>query len=169
MKRIIFWTILVLACGGLAWHFVPNWLRGDEARVRAVVNGLISSLQQDNLYLSLLGIQSRLSDNYEHKGEDIPMRLDKQQALLYVGTLKQRLNYVDFRVDLWEPMKITLTGNTARVELTGRITAAKEGSATERVELMTERGMNRAVLTLAKEDGSWKVVASERMKHQPNQ
>ena len=164
IRRILFWAAVALAVFGAA-YWLKEYLASDEQRVRSAVNGLISDLETNMVPLSIMGIRGRLSERYEHRGERVGMNINRELALAYVYGLKQNLGLVDFKVDVRE-MKVTITGKTARVELTGRVTAASKGSPDKREEVLTEPGMNRAIIDLVKEDNGWKVTGSERVRYE---
>ena len=166
MKKKALFGLAAVALIVAAYFIVKHLTRTEEERVRSVVTGLTSDLEKNNLPLCVWGMRAKLSEKYRHRGERTSITIDKQLALAYVVQLKQQLAYEDFKVEIRE-MKVTLDADakTARVEVTGRITAAKKGKPEERVELMTEPGQNKAIVDLAKEDGDWMVVGSERVQH----
>ncbi len=158
-------TLLVVICGSVAAYFLVRHLtRTDEDRVRAVITGLISDLATDNPLLSTWGIQRKLSDKYVHRGEEVP--IDKELTISYIMALKQNHGYIDFKVHIIE-LKITVNADakTARAEITGRVTAATKTKPDQRIEIMTQPGLNKAIIDFAKEDADWLVTGSERIRY----
>ncbi len=138
-------------------YFTP-----ERERVRAVVNTLISHLESDNVVWSVDRIRARLSDKYRHHGEGGGVTIDKALASQFVMTLKQR--FVGLKAEV-QMMAISVSGESAKVEILGRITAGQKGAPGKRIEVMTDKGRNRVVIELQKEDGDWMVVGSERLSH----
>ena len=164
MKKIIFWSIFLAIVAVAAFFIIRHLTTTEEGRVRSAVNGLISDLEKDNVYLCMWGLKYSLSDKYVHEGENVDFKIDKDLALQFIAHLKATLGYVDFKVEIME-MTVTLDGDAARVVVTGRITAAREDKPDERIEVMTDGGHNKAVLDFRKEGGDWMVVRSERLKY----
>ena len=80
----------------------------------------------------------------------------------FVAALKQRS--AELKVEVGE-MTIFVSGDTAKVDITGRILAKQKGKTGKWTEEMTERGKNRVIIELEKKDESWIVVSSERLSH----
>lgn len=158
-KRMMFWVLVVVVIAVGIYRVFVRYLTSDEARVRSVIESVISGLERDNVYVSILSIKDHLSKDYRHRGEGV--QIDKQSAIRYIGWLKQSMGYVDLKVERRE-MSIKVTGNTARVEMIARVTAARKDRPDKRAEIVTEPGRNRAIVNLAKEDGEWMIVGSER-------
>ena len=163
-RKVLPIVVLVAVVVVAGYLFIKDVTTTEEERVWSVIDSLISHLEGDSPQWNVLRIRDHLSDAYRHRGEDVGVAIDKQTAVAYIYRLKVSGSYSDFRVDI-EEKKITVNGDTARVDLTGRVTAAKEGTPAERVEVMTARGWNRVMIDLAKEDGDWMVTGSERLRH----
>jgi hypothetical protein len=160
IKRTLLWLFIILLA--IAAYFIIRTLtRTDTDRVRGVVSDLVSSIETDSIPRCMWGLRAGLSSKYVHRGEGTDQPIDKEIALAYVLNLKEDQEYVAFKVDIRE-MSVSVTGDTARVDITGRITAARKSNPTQRVELMTD-GHNKAVIDLKKEDGEWTVVGSRRL------
>ena len=161
MKKLAVRIVLVLAVVIPVYFFIRGYLRTERARVQRVIDAVASSLERENVWLSLHGIFKHVSGGYRHRegGREV----GKQEALVAVCSYKQQ--YEQFRVEL-KDIDITVIADTARVTLTGRITAAKRGSPGKREELITRGGWNRAVIYFEKEDGEWLVTGSERRRGQ---
>lgn len=158
-KRMMFWVIVVIVIGAGMYRILMRYLMSDEARVRSVIESVISGLEKDNVVVSILSIRGHLSKDYRHRGEGI--QIDKQSVVRYIGWLKQSMGYVGLKVERSE-MSVTVTGDTARVEMIARVTAVRKSQPGERIEVMTAPGRNRAIIDLVKEDGEWMIVGSER-------
>ena len=161
MTRRILLVAALVAAAVVAYLAVNRLTTTDEERVREVIEGVISDLENDNIGSALLGIRDALSDSYRHRHERGDVTVDKQVAVRFVTTLKQR--FVDFEVDV-RKMSVSVSGDTAKVTLTGRVTAAKKGKPGERIEVLTQPGHNGALLHLAKENRGWLITGSEQLR-----
>jgi hypothetical protein len=162
VKRILLGLAAVAIVAAGVYIVNSRYFTPERERVRAVVNTLISHLGTDNVVWSVNRIRARLSDKYRHHGEGGGVTIDKALASQFVMSLKQRL--VGFKADV-EVMTISVSGDSAKVEILGRVTAGQRGAPGKRIEVMTDKGRNRVVIELQKEDGDWMVVGSERLSH----
>ncbi len=162
IKKIAFWVAVVVAVGGPGYFLVSRCLTTEADRVRSVIDSLVSNLESENVGWALLRIRGHLSESYKHHGESTSITIDKAVALRFIGRLKQR--FKNFNGHTRE-LRVSVSGETARADITGRITAAKTDKPQERVEVMTEPGLNRAIIDFAKEEGDWVVTGSERVSY----
>ena len=162
IKKALLW-LLILALALTAFFVIRHMTRTDEQRVRGVIDSLINNLESSNIYRCMWGMRRHLSARYVHRGENADVVIDKQLALAYIEQMKTE--YTDFKVEV-DRLDLTLSGDTARVIVTGRITAVRSDDASHRrVEVMTD-GHNMAVIDLKKEEGDWVVIGSERLSRQ---
>lgn len=162
-KRIML-GLVVLAIAAAAVYFVnTRYFTPEEEHVRAVIETVISHMESDNATWSVMRIRDQLSDKYRHYGEGSSTAIGKAFAVRFITGLKHR--YVGFEVDV-HAMTVSVSGDTAQVELIGRVTAAPKSNPEKRVEVMTKRGRNRVLIELEKEDGDWMIVGSERLSHE---
>ena len=162
-KRIML-GLVVLAIVAAAVHYVnKRYFTAEEEHVRAVIETVISHMESDNATWSVMRIRDQLSDKYRHYGEGSSRTVGKAFAVRFVTGLKHR--YVGFEVEV-HASSVSVAGDTAQVEMIGRVTAAPKSNPQKRVEVMTERGRNRVLIELAKEDGEWMIVGSQRLSHE---
>ncbi len=159
MKKLAIRIVLVLAVVIPVYFLIRGYFRTERERVQRVIDAVASGLERENVWLSLHSIFEHVSDSYRHN--EGRREVGKQEALVAVRGYKQR--YVEFRVEL-KDIDITVIADTAKAELTGRITAAKKDDPEKRIELITRDGWNRAVIYFEKEDGEWLVTGSERLR-----
>jgi len=162
-KRIML-GLLVLAIVAAAIYYVnKRYFTAEEEHVRAVIETVISHMESDNATWSVMRIRDQLSDKYRHYGEGSSTAIGKALAVRFVTGLKHR--YVGFEAEV-HAISVSVDGDTAQVEMIGRVTAAPKSNPEKRVEVMTERGKNRVLIELEKEDGDWMIVGSERLSHE---
>ena len=162
IKRILLGLAAVAIVAVGVYIIDSRYFTPERERVRAVVNTLISHLESDNVVWSVDRIRARLSEKYRHHGGGGGVTIDKALASQFVMTLKQR--FVGLKAEV-QMMTISVSGDSAKVEILGRVTAEQRGAPGKPVEVMTDRGRNRVVIELRKEDGDWMVVGSERLSH----
>jgi len=163
-RKILFWTVAALVIVVLAHFVIKEITMTEEDRVRSVLDSLISGIESNSGLVCQTRLMDNLSLDYAHRGERTDITIDKALAIRYLVGLKQQ-SYADFQVEVRD-IQITVTGETARCVLTGRVTAALKDKPGERVELLTVGGFNRAITDLAKNGDRWQVIASQRIQHE---
>jgi len=162
VKRILLGLVLVGILAGGVYYVKSRYFTEEEDRVRAVINSLISHLESDSVAWSVLRIRDQLSEKYRHHGERAGVAIGKAFAVRFVTGLKQRSAGLKTEVN---EMTVFVSGDTAKVEIIGRVMARQKGEAGKWTEVMTKGGKNRVIIELEKEDGDWMVVGSQRLSH----
>jgi hypothetical protein len=154
-------VVVAILAGGV-WHVKNRYFTEEEARVRAVIDSLISHLEGDNLLWDVDQIRNHLSEKYCHRGENAPFEITKWRAGRAVAA--RRHQYAQLKVEI-STITVSVSGDTATVDLTGRVMARQKGTADKWIEVMTGGGKNRVIIELEIEDGDWKVVSSQRLSY----
>ena len=162
VKRILLGLAVVGILAGGVYYVKTRYFTEEEDRVRAVVDTLIVQLESDNVTWSVLRIRDLLSEKYRHHGEGAGGAIGKAFALRFVTGLKQQSAGLKAEIS---KMTVFVSGDTAKVDITGRVMARQRGEAGKWAEVMTKGGKNRVIIELEKEDGDWMVVGSQRLSH----
>ena len=159
MRKVIR-LILVFVAAVIVFFVVRHLLQTDRDRIQAVIDKGIAAIESDSPLIVQTRLMDCLSDNYRHRGERVGMTIDRAVASQYLLGIKQS-GYSDFQVEV-KTLRIEITEDTARAEITGRITASNAANPGERTEVLTDGGRHKAVLEFRKEEEGWRIVSSER-------